>query len=509
MRSGAADSAERTSAPSDVAPGGATLRRLLLALLTIGALLLRVRYLGEAMRVDESFSYTAYAARPLSYGLTHYTGNNHLFHTLLVHLTTRALWNSPVIVRLPALVAGVALVPATYLMASRLFSRTAGLIAAALVAVSPPLVAYSVNARGYGIVSLVFVLLLWLGPALVRSERLGAWWLHAALATIGFYTIPVMAFAFGGYSVWLIATALTHTAVDRRRFARRWIVSTAGAGAATLLLYTPVFAVAGTKVVFANPYAAPVSFRAWRAGLPHLAADTWTFWNAGVPVVLAVVVAVAFIAGLLRQRRETSRIPVAFPILAWILLQLAVQRVLPFPRIWLFLVPLYLAIAAAGIAWAVDAIATRVPVRAVLAPAVAIVLAGALAASLVGYEAIEDSHESGRLPDAEAVTVYLAGHAGSRVRVLAVTPAQDPLRYYFALHGLNVRTLDRPLRNADRLIVVVDTWEHGSLAAALRGTAAATAGPGGVVTVRSFAPAFVLRRFPTATLYEFDRLTSR
>ena len=508
MRSVVADSADRTSARSDIAPDGATLRRVALALLTIGALLLRIRYLGLAMRVDESYSYTAYAARPLSYGLTHYTGNNHLFHTLLVYLTTRTLWNSPVIIRLPALAAGVALVPATYRMASRLFSTTTGLIAAALVAVSPPLVAYSVNARGYGIVALAFVLLIWLAPTLVRSERLWPWWVYAGVATIGFYTIPVMAFAFGGYTIWLIATVVADRSVDRRRFAGRWIIFTALAGAATIALYTPVFAVAGAKAVFQNPYAAPVSFRTWRAGLPHLAADTWSFWNDGVPSVLAGLIAVAFVAGLFRRRDDASRVPVAIPAIAWIMIQIAVQRVLPAPRIWLFGVPVYLATAAAGIAWALEAATVRMR-SAALVPALAIVLASVLAASVVGFRPIERSHESGRLPDAEAVTRYLAAHTGRRVRVLAVTPAQDPLRYYVALHGLDVTILDRPLRNADRLIVVVDTWEHGSLAAALRGTSAATVSPAGVVSVRAFGPPLVLRRFPTATLYEFDRLTSR
>ena len=506
MRLVAADSPERTSARSDVAAPSATPFRVVLALLTIGGLLLRIRYLGEAMRVDESFSYTAYAARPLSYGLTHYTGNNHLFHTLLVHLTTRALWNSPVIVRLPALVAGVALVPATCWMATRLFSRGTALIAAALVAASPPLVAYSVNARGYGIVALVFVVLLALGPTLLRSDRRGPWWGYAIVTTVGFYTIPVMAFAFGGYTVWLVATALTSRGVDRRRFARRWIAFTALAGAATLVLYAPVFAVAGAKAVFANPYAAPVTFRAWRAGLPHLAADTWSFWNAGVPSVLAGLLAVTFLVGLVRHRRDVSPVPAAAATLLWAVVQIAVQRVLPFPRIWLFLAPLYLTTAAAGIAAFFATLPRRLESY---APAVSIVLAAAFAASLVGFRAIERSHESGRLPDAEAITRYLAPAVGARVRVLAVTPAQDPLRYYFALHGLDVKALDRPLRRVDTLFVVVDDWEHGTLAAALRGTSAASLGPGGTVTVRAFRPPRVLRRFPSATIYEFDIVTSR
>src|SRR5689334_17814838 len=51
-------------------------------------LALRLRYLGQPMRYDESATWLDYASRPLVRGLADYRfPNNHLLHTLLVHVS--------------------------------------------------------------------------------------------------------------------------------------------------------------------------------------------------------------------------------------------------------------------------------------------------------------------------------------------------------------------------------------------------------------------------------------
>jgi 4-amino-4-deoxy-L-arabinose transferase-like glycosyltransferase len=75
-----------------------------------------------------------------------------VLHTLLVWITTRAgdaLW----IARLPAFLAGVAIIPATWLAVARI-DPARRLLAAALAAGATPLVEYSAQARGYTIFAL-------------------------------------------------------------------------------------------------------------------------------------------------------------------------------------------------------------------------------------------------------------------------------------------------------------------------------------------------------------------
>ena len=56
--------------------------------------------------------------------------------------------------RLPALIAGILLIPATYLLFRVISNNLAALLSSALVAVSSPLIEFSTNARGYTTVTL-------------------------------------------------------------------------------------------------------------------------------------------------------------------------------------------------------------------------------------------------------------------------------------------------------------------------------------------------------------------
>ena len=85
--------------------------------------------------------------------------------------------------RAPGAIAGVLCVPAVYLAARRFAGQRAALGAAALTAVSPVLVSYSLNARAYPLLVLLGSLSLWAaGEALARREGrwLALWALLAA-----------------------------------------------------------------------------------------------------------------------------------------------------------------------------------------------------------------------------------------------------------------------------------------------------------------------------------------
>ena len=111
------------------------------------------------MQLDEAYTYNEYASKPVLDGLSWYTlPNNHLLNTLLIHVATVVLGNEPWVVRLGALAAGLGLIPAIYALTRRLCGPPEGLLAAALVAASEPLIDYSTNARGYTLVALVTVL---------------------------------------------------------------------------------------------------------------------------------------------------------------------------------------------------------------------------------------------------------------------------------------------------------------------------------------------------------------
>jgi len=101
---------------------------------------------------------------------------------------------------------GTATVPVAYLAGRELVSRRAGLVVAALVAVSPILVWYSQEARAYALLVLLSSLALYFFARALRDPRprwLGLWALSSALAICTHY---FAAFLFIGEAAWLLAS---------------------------------------------------------------------------------------------------------------------------------------------------------------------------------------------------------------------------------------------------------------------------------------------------------------
>ncbi|HET59624.1 MAG TPA: hypothetical protein ENN32_04575, partial [Chloroflexi bacterium] len=78
-------------------------------------------WIDRPMMHDESYTFIAFAQRGLRASMTDYhLPNNHIFNTLLIHVLYGWLGNAgPIIVRLPAFVAGVLLTVSVYLYTRR------------------------------------------------------------------------------------------------------------------------------------------------------------------------------------------------------------------------------------------------------------------------------------------------------------------------------------------------------------------------------------------------------
>jgi hypothetical protein len=424
-----------------------------LAAIVLVGLLVRLDFLFQPMRYDESGTYVHYASRPLYIGLSAYTApNNHLFHTLLVHLSTALFGSAPWAVRLPAFAAGVLLVPATYLAARAVYDRHAALLAAGLVAASSELVEYSTNARGYTLLALDFALLLALASWLARSPEPAGWLAFAVLAAFGMWTVPTMLYGLAVVVVWLVATMLS----ERRHahlLATRLVPSLVGAAALTLLLYAPAIVSSGPHALLANDFVRPRGLRSTADALPRSLWDTFSLWNRNLPLALELLLALGFVVAVVRHRR-VSRFGIA-PALAVVVVVPIVlaQRVVPYERVWLVLLPLYLITASAGIVSLAVFVARRR--RPEVVAVVAVAAAVALGLGEVTSRAVYHSEDTSTFRAAAPVVRFLAPRLGPRTRILAAPPADLILEYYLDARGLDGGRLLYDNFRASRLFVVV------------------------------------------------------
>jgi Dolichyl-phosphate-mannose-protein mannosyltransferase len=453
------------SAAADVSAAASAMRRTvaaesrvhlgsLAAIVVVGALV-RIDFLFQPMRYDEAVTYIHYASRPLYVGLTTYTApNNHLLNTALVHVATALLGNHPWAIRLPAFLAGVLLVPATYLAARALYGSRSAVLAAAFVATSSTLIEYSTNARGYMGVTLVFVLLLALGVHLLETRSPAAWSLFAVLAALGLYTIPTMLYALGAIVVWLALSLVTGR--DPQLLRTRLAPALLGAALLTLVLYAPVLAASGVHSLVGNSFVTPRSWSYFADHLPSSLGGTFGRWHRDQPLPLWALTTLGFLVGTAFHRRlgRTALSPVIGAIV-FIPPVLVAQHVVPFERVWLFLLPLYFMTAAAGLLY----LGRRLELRSRRAAAAVALIAAGLAVGLAGEavasRAVSHSEDTSTFRDAPQVAAFLARNVKPGDRVLVSPPADAILEYYLDARGLDAGRLLYTGFTARRMFVVV------------------------------------------------------
>src|SRR5579864_7622178 len=424
----------------------------LICLLTIAAFL-RIPLLSQPMRDDEAYTFLQYSSRPFYSALSLYNApNNHLFHTLLVRLAYLVLGNHPWAIRLPAVVAGLCMVPASYLAARSLYRGSGALWAAAFVTSSSILIEYSTNARGYIIVALLFLVLIPIAGYAIRNQNWAAWLLFATLAALGFYTIPVMLYPFGAISLWLALSAARSDSQPSPRRAMAGLFAAGGLTAfLTLELYTPVFAVSGPGAVFANKWVAAHPLHDLLLGLPPSLASTWNEWNSDLPPWMPWLLVAGFGISLLwHPRLSLFRVSLPFSLAVWVGALVLAQRVIPFERVWLFALPLYLIAATAGLAAVMNPLFERLHVRPATA-LVAIVIAILLGLRVEHNQSIFSTNYGRGLED---VALYLKANLGPGDSVVAAFPSDNPLLYYFQEVGVSSSYLNAP--KPKRTLVVVN-----------------------------------------------------
>src|SRR5712691_1415070 len=238
------------------------------------------------MGSDESASWLYYASKPLVIGFTIYgSPNNHPLHTVLMHISGALFGEAEWALRMPAFIAGVAMIPLTYFFARAIRERGA-LLAAALTATWPALVDYSTNGRGYTMLCCFTLIAAASMVELARSGNTTAALIFALAAALGFFTVPVMLYPFVALLVW---------GMSRSAHRRRIAIAAAGAIGLILLFYLPMLIVSGAHALLANPYVQPLSFGAFIRALPAYAVSVWSSMTAGLPIIIPIMIVVCFI----------------------------------------------------------------------------------------------------------------------------------------------------------------------------------------------------------------------
>ncbi len=461
----------------------------LAAVLSIMALavIYRLEYINSVMHHDEAYTYWAFANSLYSAATDYHLPNNHVFHSILVYLSTRIFGVQTWAIRLPAFTAGVLLVPAAYGLAKCLYDRWTALGAALLVAWLPMLVNYSTNARGYILVALFTLLTLTLGGFVQKQKNLFAWLLISLFSALGLYTVPVMLVPFGILFVWLflenqiegsatlysnrdypVGSQASGSSLYRSKldFLRYWLAAGVGTAILTMLFYTPILIFTGPEKVFANGFVAPLPWADLVETLSHRFPETWMEWTSGIPLFMVIILAAGWTLSLIFHRRlSTTRVPLQLAALLWIAALIIIQRPNAWAKVWLSLLPLMLLWAAAGTVGLLGKVRLKI-LRDL--PLAVIVIGLALLA-----EIRQAAWLAPQLPEIlagrgseENTALFVQSQLQDEDLIVVALQDNTPMWYYLEIHGINSTHLD-PRIPFNRVLVLADPMGSETLASVI------------------------------------------
>ncbi|MBX2860787.1 MAG: glycosyltransferase family 39 protein [Vampirovibrio sp.] len=263
-------------------------------LITLIGAVLRWQGMENTVTYEEATTYlslisNAAAETTTSFGL----------HGFLVKISTAVFGGEPWAIRLPFLLAGVALIPISFWIARTVFNESVGILAAALAAVSPALMDHAAQASRYGLLPLF--LLTGIG-CLLKWQQAKRW-------------------------QWLAGSFLG--------------------------LVLALYAYLSPTQTFEYPWVL------FMEKLPATFALAWTHWQTAIPGFFTLLLFIGFWVGVFRKEARTVGHTILY-IATWIFLVVLTHQK-PAPEVWLFLWLCYFILAAAGLCFLLDWLVSLLP----------------------------------------------------------------------------------------------------------------------------------------------------
>ena len=217
---------------------------LLAGALVVAGLGLRIAYLDQGMWIDELYT-LFWQVRESPAQIIHASGlaNNHVLYSLLAHYAVNWLGESAWVIRLPAVVFGVAAIPALYHLGRQVAGREEAFLAALFMTLNYQFVWYSQNARGYTgllfgavLASILFIRLL--ATASPPARLIVG---YAVVAALTAWIQLTAVFVILAHGICWLALACKPNRAGRFATATPVFLALLLAGIFTLALYAPMF----------------------------------------------------------------------------------------------------------------------------------------------------------------------------------------------------------------------------------------------------------------------------
>jgi hypothetical protein len=406
-------------------------------------LYVRLKYLNQPMQCDESATFLFFASRPLYITLANYIEpNNHIFHTLLVKLSLIIFGNQPWAIRMPAFLAGLILIPATYLTCRQIYGKEAAIFCISIVASSSPLIEYSINARGYSIICLLAILAFAVTIDILKNDRIEGWGLLAIFWAIGFYTIPIMLYPFAINISWILLCVYFSKPWLIYIYLRMIFITIIVMVIIVIILYFPVLVTFSIFAITSNKYVSAIPLNIFFQKILPSLYMTWNEWTKDCSVIINYLLLFGFMTSIcINDKINQYKIHIIFPIIIAIPTILLIQRVIPFERVWLFLLPFYYIAASSGIVYIfkfMTNFSKNVIIKYIFL-VLTIIICIINVFQVINNNERYFSEEKKALKNPDKITIFLKERLMEGDSVIVANATKTPLEYYFYINKMPLK----------------------------------------------------------------------
>lgn len=411
---------------------------LLLLIIFFYGIILRYNYIHQPIRYDEATTYLLFASKPIYFGLSVYPApNNHLFNTFLMHCFVNIFGNDPWVLRLPAFIFGSLTIIISYFFAQVYYNKFAGLLVACFVSTSSMLIEYSCNGRGYTIIVFLSLVIFLFVVYLRNNKNKFAWLLFSFITALGYYTIPIMLYSH------IISVFLFYVMSNEdKSVAKIYLLKNIFYYSIIILLlsitlYMPVIIVSGVGAIVNNNYVKSMPIEKFIKNIGISFIETYNQWNRDIHPIIKIIISMSFILSTIYYK-NISRYK--FNLALWVIMPtliiLIIQRVVPFTRVWLFILPIYFAIAFSGIGYLIEKSKISERNKICIIYALIIVIGTINTIYLIKNKSIQISKETGVLNESEEILQYISTIIKNDDVIIAKCPSDNIVKYKMLKKGL-------------------------------------------------------------------------
>jgi|GEM_PF-4733880 len=404
--------------------------KIILFIIFTCGLILRLYFLNQPMRYDESVTAHFFLNVPVLRSFHYLSTNNHVLHTLAARFFVELFGNYPVVLRLPAFLAGVCCMPLIFYLSRKLYGSGSGFAAISLMAVYPMIVLFDTQARGYSMLNLFTLTGIAIGLSIIEKPSSSKTLLLAINNALGLLTLPTFIFAAAGLYLWISFVLLGKWYTLSTLLKKMVVPSGLLLIIFTFIFYTPVIICSqGLGKILSNTTIKAIPWVEFLNQTPNHLIYTIDNLQQGLSNYIGILVSCSSLLGILviLYKKKRTLFTLIFSFILGAVIVYFLKHSIPFPRSWVYFLPLTFIVIDAAFSYLSENLKKGLQLTIL-----------SILTLLVGFAAIHQMqsktmiyyNDHGVFTEAEQISEYLAQNMRVGDELHYIYPVEFPVRYY-------------------------------------------------------------------------------